>query len=96
MSEVTETEVVKHITNSLNEMYAKGYADGLNAQLQLTIPKSIADELESYGLPPFSLRVVSKEFSKELKEYYHPNYYLIIAYLAGKALGVDLVKVVEG
>ena len=64
-------------------------------QAQLTIPKSIADELESFGLPPFSFGVVSKEFSKELKEYYYPHYYLIIAYLAGKALGVDLVKVVE-
>ena len=55
MSEVTETEVVKHITNSLNEMYAKGYADGLNAQPQLTIPKSIADEIDSEKLDDYGV-----------------------------------------
>lgn len=46
---------------------------------QLTIPKSIADELDKV---PFH----------NPKE----NGYICIAYLAGKALGVDLVKVVEG
>ena len=46
---------------------------------QLTIPKSIADELDKV---PF----------------HNPNEngYICVAYLAGKALGVDLVKVVEG
>ncbi|MDH5115483.1 hypothetical protein OQI88_13600, partial [Lactococcus lactis] len=45
----------------------------------LTIPKSIADELDKV---PF----------------HNPNEngYICVAYLAGKALGVDLVKVVEG
>ncbi len=46
---------------------------------QLTIPKSIADELDKV---PFH----------NPKE----NGYICVAYLAGKALGVDLVKVVEG
>ncbi|MFG7387964.1 hypothetical protein ACGO3R_05490 [Lactococcus lactis] len=44
---------------------------------QLTIPKSIADELDKV---PFH----------NPKE----NGYICVAYLAGKALGVDLVKVV--
>ncbi|MDM7659492.1 hypothetical protein [Lactococcus lactis] len=46
---------------------------------QLTILKSIADELDKV---PFH----------NPKE----NGYICVAYLAGKALGVDLVKVVEG
>lgn len=121
MSEITETEVVKHITNSLNEMYTKGYVDGLNSQPQLTIPKSIANLLDKIpneakeyvrandfgeysvlddfvGLREFYEADEDDIFPKfmELKDFVKDNLNLCVIYLAGKALGVDLVKVVEG
>lgn len=103
MSEVTETEVVKHITNSLNEMYAKGYADGLNAEPQLTIPKSIAERLDKEimadAVTKFAMFHEGFErlwLSDELEMYCadKENYALASAYL--NPLTRDLVKVVEG
>ncbi|WP_396443339.1 hypothetical protein [Lactococcus lactis] len=78
---------------------------------QLTIPKSIADELEKYDfeltskglmyrnmggtLVEFS-RVTYDEIPQLIVQTIAGNYRIVFAYLAGKALGVDLVKVVEG
>ncbi len=78
---------------------------------QLTIPKSIADELEKYDfeltsnglmyrnmggtLVEFS-RVIYDEIPQLIVQTIAGNYRIVFAYLAGKALGVDLVKVVEG
>ncbi|MCT0509187.1 hypothetical protein EFL24_10370 [Lactococcus cremoris] len=78
---------------------------------QLTIPKSIADELEKYDfeltskglmyrnmggtLLEFS-RVTYDEIPQLIVQTIAGNYRIVFAYLAGKALGVDLVKVVEG
>lgn len=73
---------------------------------QLTIPKSIADELDGYFkyIHPFeailkdnSVRIndVVKE-NRDYLAFLHSNIELCIIYLAGKALGVDLVKVGEG
>ena len=78
-------------------------------QLQLTIPKSIADELEKYDfeltskglmyrnmggtLVEFS-RVIYDEIPQLIVQTIAGNYRIVFAYLAGKALGVDLVKVV--
>ncbi|KST89946.1 hypothetical protein [Lactococcus lactis] len=80
-------------------------------QLQLTIPKSIADELEKYDfeltskgimyrnmggtLVEFS-RVTNYEIPQLIVQTIAGNYRIVFAYLAGKSLGVDLVKVVEG
>ena len=80
-------------------------------QPQLTIPKSIADELEKYDfeltskglmyrnmggtLLEFS-RVTYDEIPQLIVQTIAGNYRIVFAYLAGKALGVDLVKVVEG
>ena len=111
MSEVTEMEAVKHITSSLNERYAKGYADGLNAKPQLTIPKSIADMLDFIYDNHFDFNddvswvIANIDFLPTDEDYYNfdgwinlsvDNHDLALAYLAGKALGVDLVKVGEG
>ena len=78
---------------------------------QLTIPKSVADELEKYDfeltskglmysnmggtLVEFS-RVTYDEIPQLIVQTIAGNYRIVFAYLAGKALGVDLVKVVEG
>ena len=80
-------------------------------QPQLTIPKRIADELEKYDfeltskglmyrnmggtLVEFS-RVTYDEIPQLIVQTIAGNYRIVFAYLAGKALGVDLVKVVEG
>ncbi|MCB6852864.1 hypothetical protein [Lactococcus lactis] len=69
-------------------------------QPQLTIPKSVADLLDKF------IEFVFEDIGHEewwiqengLIEWFSktPNCYIKDAYLAGKALGVDLVKVVEG
>ena len=79
---------------------------------QLTIPKSIADEVDDNGLDSYVIYIslpkdsylipeweplvdLSDKFIKwcETTEKW---WAILDAYLAGKALGVDLVKVVEG
>ena len=80
-------------------------------QPQLTIPKSIADELEKYDFELTSKglmyrnmggtvvefsRVTYDEIPQLIVQTIAGNYRIVFAYLAGKALGVDLVKVVEG
>lgn len=75
-----------------------------NKQPQLTIPKSIADMLYE-ELNPLKRESMIETFvlganylvlSDELMKFVitGDNYHIICAYLAGKALGVDLVKVV--
>ncbi len=78
---------------------------------QLTIPKSIADELEKYDFELTSKGLMYKNMGGTLLEFSRVtydeipqlivqtiagNYRIVFSYLAGKALGVDLVKVVEG
>jgi tRNA U55 pseudouridine synthase TruB len=65
---------------------------------QLTIPKSIADELDKVEMNWNTLKDEAQGWPTDdlimwLDEGNNP---LMFAYLAGKALGVDLVKVVEG
>lgn len=80
--------------------------DYLSNQPQLTIPKSIAEMLDE-ELNPLERESMLETFvdgvnylvlSNELMNFVLTgnNYHVISAYLAGKALGVDLVKVVEG
>ena len=72
---------------------------------QLTIPKSIADELDGFdpneGETKIAVLIEGYNecfISDELMEFclVDNNLNLCALYLAGKALGVDLVKVVEG
>ncbi|WP_285118698.1 hypothetical protein [Lactococcus petauri] len=80
-------------------------------QTKLSIPKKIAEELDvSFDFQPeyhediswiaSNMDVLSDDF--HYNEFYtwldsgKDNYNIALAYLAGKALGVDLVKVVEG
>lgn len=70
---------------------------------QLTIPKSIADELDKYYKIGFEEIGEADHWLQEhgiTKWMCGPDYIknsaLFDIYLAGKALGVDLVKVVEG
>lgn len=68
----------------------------------LTIPKSIADELDGVfaGIDATDIGYVLDQTgpygSRTFNDYYFKNKNIIALYLAGKALGVDLVKVVEG
>lgn len=74
-------------------------------QPQITIPKSIADMLDAELNPleresmleTFVLGINYLVLSDELMKFVTTgnNYHIICAYLAGKAIGVDLVKVVE-
>ncbi|MGF2005781.1 hypothetical protein [Lactococcus lactis] len=80
--------------------------NGKRKRTQLTIPKSIADMLYEELNPlqretmieTFVLGVNYLVLSDELMKFVTTgnDYHIICAYLAGKALGVDLVKVVEG
>ncbi|NEX59324.1 hypothetical protein [Lactococcus lactis] len=76
--------------------------NGKRVQPQLTIPKSIADELDSVfaGIDATDIGYVLDQTgpygSRAFNDYYFKNKNIIALYLAGKALGVDLVKVVEG
>ena len=77
-------------------------AEKLLNQPQLTIPKSIADELDSTfaGIDATDIGYVLDQTgpygSIAFNDYSFKNKNIIALYLAGKALGVDLVKVGEG
>ena len=74
--------------------------NGKIIQPQLTIPKSIADLLDKFIEIDFDDVGHEDWWIQEngLIEWFSktPNCYIKDAYLAGKAIGVDLVKVVEG
>ena len=73
------------------------YDDNIN-QPQLTIPKSIADELDRVEMNWNTLKDEAQGWPTDdlIMWLDAGNNPLMFAYLAGKALGVDLVKVVEG
>ena len=85
--------------------------NGKIKRTQLTIPKSVADELDNIFNEFVSIKnsrsiwhllwraeeiedEIGMQLEKLLPDENQVN--IAIAYLAGKALGVDLVKVVEG
>ena len=76
------------------------YREALEAILHHTIPKSIADELDSdfSDIDATDIGYVLDQTgpygSRAFNDYYFKNKNIIALYLAGKALGVDLVKVV--
>ena len=82
ISEIVDEEMIKQDANRYRDM-----------RKILTIPKSIADELEEYDAGKkgnyslFSL-------SERAREFYLSHYDIVTIYFASKALGVDLVKVV--
>ena len=89
ISEIVEEEMIKQDANRYRDM-----------RKILTIPKSIADLLDKFI--EFYFDDVGHEDwwiqENGLIEWFSktPNCYIKDAYLAGKALGVDLVKVGEG
>ncbi|MCT0504388.1 hypothetical protein [Lactococcus cremoris] len=89
ISEIVEEEMIKQDVNRYRDM-----------RKILTIPQSIADLLDKFI--EFYFDDVGHEDwwiqENGLIEWFRktPNCYIKDAYLAGKALGVDLVKVVEG
>ena len=90
ISEIVDEEMIKQDANRYRDMMKI-----------LTIPKRIADELENlfYGLDATDLDYVLDETEPDgmiaLNDYYLKNKNIIALYLASRALGVDLVKVVD-
>lgn len=90
ISEIIDEEMIKQDANKYRDM-----------RKILTIPKRIADELENlfYGLDATDLEYVLDETEPDgviaLNDYYLKNKNIIALYLASRALGVDLVKVVD-
>lgn len=95
ISEIVEEEMIKQDANRYRDMMKI-----------LTIPKSIADMLYEELNPlkresmieTFVLGVNYLVLSDELMKFVitGDNYHITCAYIVGKALGVDLVKVMEG
>lgn len=91
ISEIVEEEMIKQDANRYRDM-----------RKILTIPQSIADELDSdfSDIDATDIGYVLDQTgpygSRAFNNYYSKNKNIIALYLAGKALGVDLVKVVEG
>lgn len=93
ISEIVEEEMIKQDANRYRDM-----------RKILTIPKSIADELDKVPFHNPITQLSNKDcdltdFNDTVKRYAwnnKENGYICVAYLTGKALGVDLVKVVEG
>lgn len=88
-------------TTEYQQLYAEeDVIKYFNNKPQLTIPQSIADLLDKFI--EFDFDDVGHEDwwiqENGLIEWFSktPNCYIKDAYLVGKALGVDLVKVVEG
>ena len=110
ISEIVDEEMIKQDANRYRDM-----------RKILTIPKSIADELDEiyenhidthedvtlvfHYMKLYPIGTYSNTYSNAKKWFNtdndstirsHSNTNIALAYLAGKALGVDLVKVVEG
>ncbi|KSU15707.1 Phage protein [Lactococcus lactis subsp. lactis] len=89
ISEIVDEEMIKQDANKYRDM-----------RKILTIPKSIADELDGAfaGIDATDIGYVLDQTgpygSRAFNDYYFKNKNIIALYLAGKALGVDLVKVV--
>ena len=102
MKRIEDYQSTKPLYKQIAEI--KGIAStaryGYDIQPQLTIPKSIADKLDKFIEIDFEDVGHEDWWIQEngLIEWFSktPNCYIKDAYLAGKALGVDLVKVVEG
>ena len=84
ISEIIDEEMIKQDANRYRDM-----------RKILTIPKSIAEQADKTDLDTlfeWGQQEFYQWFNHEQDEFMP----VIYAYLAGKALGVDLVKVVEG
>ena len=101
MSRITEIEAFMKLTEMLNTSYAQGYQDALNDKnTKFRIPKKIAEELlegDKIKHPSYELMFNEDgEWSEELQEWMETTdkwWAIVDAYLAGKALGVELVEV---
>ena len=84
------------LNNKLNQQFS--------SRSKLSIPKNIAEELEQVAVTNWEIWeffIYAEEFSNELKNWLNhgkddnANSKISIAYLAGKALGVELVEVTD-
>ena len=90
-------------TTEYQQLYAEeDVIKYFNNKPSLTIPKSIADELDSdfSDIDATDIGYVLDQTgpygSRAFNNYYSKNKNIIALYLASRAIGVDLVKVVEG
>ncbi|MBU7542927.1 hypothetical protein KGP38_10020 [Lactococcus lactis] len=99
-------------TTEYQQLYAEeDVIKYFNNKPQLTIPKSIADEFDQIYEDTEEYQTNVAQMFSSMQHYFvlesYPeilhwleddvkNTNVVLAYLAGKALGVDLVKVVEG
>ena len=100
-TEFVEDEVIYiYSPKTAHDMREKLEENYRQLHAQLTIPKSIADLLDKFIEIDFDDVGHEDWWIQEngLIEWFSktPNCYIKDAYLAGKAIGVDLVKVVEG
>jgi|GEM_PF-4740579 len=106
MSKLNEGEVLTKLTEMLNDSYMQGYQDALNTKLseqhKLSIPKEIAEELEEVAnidWEYWEFYIYSERLSDELSDWLNSedndeaNSKIGLAFLAGKALGVELVEI---
>ena len=98
MSKITEAEVLTKLTEMLNTSYAQGYQDALNDKnTKFRIPKKIAEKLDEDNLTVLAWvhgndllgKVSDKKRNAECKR----RDAIAKLYIAGKALGVELVEV---
>ncbi|KLK96745.1 hypothetical protein VN91_0873 [Lactococcus lactis subsp. lactis] len=105
MKRIEDYQSTKPLYKQIAEI--KGMAStaryGYDIQPQLTIPKSVAEILgkyDEYNPTADKLIIMAyrdyQEFHDWIIKDWVKNDNIAIAYLAGKALGVDLVKVGEG
>ncbi|MGF2048142.1 hypothetical protein ACQUET_05305 [Lactococcus lactis] len=99
---VEEEVIYIYSPKTAHDMREKLYENYKQFHAQLTIPKIIADELDSDFSDidatdiGYVLEQTSPYGSRAFVNYYFKNKNIISLYLSGKALGVALVKVVEG
>lgn len=110
MSKLNEGEVLTKLTGMLNDSYMQGYQDALNIKTKLSIPKKVAELADKY-VDKYGFSQIDKDEALELTvaidspekgveaeliyDYADKNPALLTAYLASKALGVELVEVEE-
>ncbi|MGL5897306.1 MAG: hypothetical protein ACRCZN_10090 [Lactococcus lactis] len=96
---VEEEVIYVYSPKTAHDMREKLEENYKQLHAQLTIPKSIADKLDKFIKTDFESLGHEEWWIQEngLIEWFSktPNCYIKDAYLAGKALGVNLVKVVE-
>ncbi|WP_339011925.1 hypothetical protein VNN36_08075 [Lactococcus garvieae] len=99
MSKLNEGEVLTKLTGMLNDSYMQGYQDALDIKTKLSIPKKVAEELDTKfaDIHVLDLGYVLDQTGPYGSPGFDNNYFknkdAIAAYMISKALGVELVEV---